>query len=123
MKKHIFITIAAMCSLVLLTGCGGNKEVVEDTEDTAGTTVSLTIVTGDKIEATKEQCLEMVAFGMKVMKAQTEGDMATAAKLAQEWSEYESTLSAQNVEYEESCAKHMTDQEFMEDIQKIIQAK
>ena len=71
------------------------------------------------MDATKDQCMAMVVYGMKVALAHTKGDTATANKLANEAMELEKKMIADNVEYETACEKYMTDASFVQEIQKL----
>lgn len=54
---------------------------------------------------------------MKVAVAQTNGDTATATKLANEAMDMEKQLNLDNVEYETACGKYMTDAAFVQEVQ------
>jgi hypothetical protein len=70
MKKFL-IAAGAVCSLALLAGCGGAKtaDVPTDTTPIVDATMPTTS-NATKVDATKEQCLQMVTFGMRAAVAQ-----------------------------------------------------
>lgn len=117
MKKLLSFSLIA-CSVVLLAGCGSKKVDVSDV--TVDTTVPAVTTNTTKVDATKEQCLELVTYGMKVALLQTKWDTATAAKLADEAATLEKKFIAGNVEYETACNKYMTDASFVQEIQKQV---
>jgi PBP1b-binding outer membrane lipoprotein LpoB len=71
MKKLLSVAIIA-CSVILLAGCGSKKADVSDVTATGDITVpAVTTTNGQKSDATKAQCLEMVTFGMNMAIAQS----------------------------------------------------
>ena len=115
MKKLVLFS-AVVFSLVLVAGCGMKTTTV--TTDTTTPTTTTTTTNTKKVDATKDQCMDMVVYGMKIALAQTKGDTATATKLADEASALEKKMIAGNVEYEQACNKYMTDMNFINEVQK-----
>ena len=107
MKKSLVISTIAF-SLLLLAGCGSKT--------TTTTTTPITNTT--KVDATKDQCMDMVVYGMNIALAQTKWDTATVTKLTNEAADLEQKLRAENVEYEQACNKYMTDMNFIKEVQK-----
>jgi PBP1b-binding outer membrane lipoprotein LpoB len=69
MKKLLSVAVIT-CSVILLAGCGSKKADVSDTVTTDTTVPAVTTTNGQKTDATKAQCLEMVRFGMNLAIAQ-----------------------------------------------------
>lgn len=113
MKKSLVISTIAF-SLLLLAGCGSKTTTV--TTSTTTTTTPITNTT--KVDATKDQCMDMVVYGMNIALAQTKWDTATVTKLTNEAADLEQKLRAENVEYEQACNKYMTDMNFIKEVQK-----
>lgn len=73
-----------------------------------------------KTPATKDQCMDLTAYAMKVAIDKAQGKDADALKRAQMASDLEVKYGAMNVEYEEACGTYMTDPSFMQAVQKRI---
>lgn len=99
-------------SVLLLAGCGKKAETVP-VDDAIGTET----VNTNKKEATKEQCMEIVKFGMDVAIAQSKGDMQTAEALAKKAMALEEKYNLEGVEFENVCEKYMMDADFMKMVQ------
>lgn len=117
MKKLLGLSLIA-CSVILLAGCGSKKADVTDT--TTDTTVpAVTATNGQKTDATRTQCLDMVKFGMNLAIAQQKWDKMNIEKLTQEAAALEKKFNTANVEYETACNKYMTDASFIQEVQKL----
>jgi major membrane immunogen (membrane-anchored lipoprotein) len=69
MKKLLGLSLIA-CSVILLAGCGSKKADVSDTTTTDVTVPAVTATNGQKTDATRTQCLDIVKFGMNLAIAQ-----------------------------------------------------
>ncbi len=111
MKKLVVVSIMAF-SVLLLAGCGKKAETVP-TDDTVGTET----VNTDKKEATKQQCYDIVKYGIDVAVAQAKGETKTVEELVNKAMALEEKYNLEGVEFEKSCEKYMTDREFIMMIQ------
>lgn len=111
MKKLLLVSIMAF-SVLLLVGCGKKAETVP-TDDTV---VTETVDT-DKKEATKEQCYEIVKYGLDVAIAQAKWETKTVEDIVQKAMALEEKYNLEGIEFENSCEKFMTDPEFIKMIQ------
>lgn len=120
--KKLLLLSSIVFTLLLLAGCGKKTETETVTPDEWMPTVETTTVetTSKTVPATKEQCLELVVYGMKVALLQTKWETATATKLAQEASDLEKKYISSKIEYEESCGIYMIDKDFVQEIQKRV---
>lgn len=118
-KKLLFLS-SIVFTLLLLAGCEKKTETQMVTPDEWTPIAETTTVetTSKTVPATKEQCLELVVYGMKVALLQGKWNTASATKLAQEASDLEKRYISSKVEYEESCGKYMIDAAFVQEIQK-----
>lgn len=112
MKKLLLISTLAF-SFLLVVGCGKKTENI--TTDTT-TQVQNT----DKKEATKDQCFDLMELAAKAAVLQSKWETASATVLADEAMNLEKKMIADNVEYESTCEKYMTDMNFIKEIQKRV---
>jgi PBP1b-binding outer membrane lipoprotein LpoB len=112
MKKLVVVSIMAF-SVLLLAGCGKKAETVP-TDDTVGTET----VNTDKKEATKQQCYDIVKYGIDVAVAQAKGETKTVEELVNKAMALEEKYNLEGVEFENVCEKYMMDADFMKMVQK-----
>ncbi len=117
--KKLLVVSAITLSLVVVAGCKTKTaDVSKDaTSPTAATATQETQNTA-KAPATKEQCMDLITFAMKVASLKAQWDEAGALRFAQQASDLENKYINQNVEYEEACAAYMTDMAFAQEVQK-----
>ena len=122
-KKVVSFSLIA-CSLLFLAGCGTKTPDVSTNETpVVDTTVKTTDVNVKTTDATKEQCLELMAYAMKVAQLQSLWDTAAMTTWAQKANEIELQYKAKNLEYEQACNKYLADTKdmsFYNDVQKRI---
>ncbi len=112
MKKLLLVSAMAF-TVLLLAGCGKTTEVAP-TDEVVSVTETSDVT---KKEATKEQCFEIVKYGMDVALAQMKGETKTAEDLAQKAMALEEKYNLEGVEFENTCEKYMTDAEFVQMVQ------
>jgi len=108
-----------MFSLLLVAGCGTK------TTTTTPTTTTTTTTNATTTNATREQCLELMAYAFKVSQLQALWDTAAMWTWAQKANDLELQLKAKNLEYEQACNKYlantnMNDMSFYNDVQKRV---
>ncbi len=121
MKKSLLIAVVA-CSVLLLAGCGTTKKTdVSPTTGETDTTVTETQSpeTATTKSATKDECIELMAYAFKVAQYQAKWDTANMAKWAQKANELEIVYRGEGREYETACNKYLADtQNFYTEVQK-----
>lgn len=121
-KKLVSMSVVAI-SFLILAGCGQKKTVetttVNETPQVQDTQVQGAVQNTAKVDATKAQCLEMTAYGMKI--ALDTAQWNNTSKWLQKGADLEQKFRAENVEYEEACNKFMSDPAFIQEVQKSLQ--
>lgn len=116
MKKLVVVSIMAF-SVLLLVGCGKKAETVPADETVVTESVDTETVNTDKKEATKEQCYEIVKYGLDVAIAQAKWETKTVEELVNKAMALEKKYNLEGIEFENSCEKYMIDREFIKMIQ------
>ena len=117
MKKLLLLS-AVIFSLLLVAGCGTKKADISDTGTTAQTTGATTAK-----DATKDECLELMAYAFKVAQLQALWNTAGMSTRAQKASDLELKYRAEGREYEEACNKYLAntnDMSFYTEVQKRV---
>ena len=117
--KKVIVFCGIVCSLLFLSGCGNKAKNVGIPTQVGTTQVQNTM----KIPATKEQCLELVAYGMKVALNKAKWDDAEILKRVQKAADVQTQYNGANLEYENTCAAFMNDTTtFWQEVQKRVDA-
>ncbi|MFA6255758.1 MAG: hypothetical protein WC606_01120 [Candidatus Absconditabacterales bacterium] len=120
--KNVLTVSVVACSLLLLTGCGGTKKA--DVSTGAVTTINENVQTtgvANTKPATKDQCIELMAYAFKFAQLQAQGDTTAITTWAQKANDLEVKYRAAGLEYEQACNKLLSaDINFMQVVQKRV---
>ena len=101
-KKVVSLVLIA-AGLFFLAGCGSSDKAVQEPIINDGTVIEETT---NEMTISKEQCIDVMAYALKVVELQTKWDTESAMVWAQKAADLQEWYISDDAAYEEKCGNY-----------------